>query len=99
MVTMAIMGTYLRPAVICLLIVTFLWGVISYEDYRHRYFRTLNINQLVGTTGETKERLFAEQLPSRKDIEDFFFNTTIVTSHPPIGNDVAYFDGQGNFFD
>ena len=96
------MGIYLRPAGIivgtCLLIVAFAWGSISYHQYRRQYFRALNINELVGTTGETKERLFTETLPSRQDIENFFFNTTIVTSHPPIGNDVRYFDNQGNFF-
>jgi hypothetical protein len=72
-------------------------GIHSY--HRHQYFRTLNINELVGTTGEAKEKLFTEALPSDRDIEDFLFNTTIVTSHPPIGNDVTYFDNRRNFFD
>jgi hypothetical protein len=92
---MAATGANLRRAGIilgaCLLFV----GLASYPWYRHQY--TLNINEMVETTGETKEKLFGEPLPSRHDIEDFLFNTTTVTSNPPIGNDVSYFDNQGKF--
>jgi len=95
------MGIYLRRAGIifgtCLLIFALLWASTSYHQYRRQHFRILNINELVGTSGETKERLFTETLPSRQDIESFLFDTTIVTSHPSIGNDVRYFDKQGKF--
>ncbi|MEW6438246.1 MAG: hypothetical protein AB1508_13880 [Pseudomonadota bacterium] len=71
-------------------------GIFSYFFV---YVKTENLDEEFRWSDEQKERYFAESLPSRGDIEKYFSNATFFTSDPPIGNDITYFDNDGDFFD
>jgi hypothetical protein len=65
----------------------------------HNHFISQRIDDFTGLSADAKERYFAQAFPSRQEIEGYLSDVTIVTSDPPIGNDVTYFDKQKGFFD
>jgi hypothetical protein len=83
-----------------LLVIAVTIGSFTYFAYfRYTYYRTLNIDDFFGADSETKEKLFGDAPPTGQEIERFFFEATILTSHPPIFSDVTYFDSLFHFFE
>jgi hypothetical protein len=73
--------------------------VLNIYFYTFSHFKTENIDEHFRWSEERKESYFSEAFPSRHEIEDYLFNSTFLTSKPPIGNDVTYFNANGCFFD
>jgi hypothetical protein len=70
---------------VCLLIVAFIKGCFYASDH----FITENVDNIAH---------FSMELASRKEIEDFLFDATILISYPPF-NSVTYFDNRGRMFE
>jgi len=77
----------------------FIFAAIGAFIYGARHFMTQNVDDFFRWSKEKKESYFLETFPSRHEIEDYLLNTTILISHPPIGNSVYYFDNDRHFFD
>lgn len=65
--------------------------------FSSRYFIIDDLNYPELSQDE-KSRLFSTTLPSRREIEDYYVDATLLHSHPPIGNYISYFRSDGYFF-
>jgi hypothetical protein len=75
-----------------------IFATIGVFIYGARHFITQNIDDFFRWPPDKKESFFLETFPSRREIEDYLLNTTILISHPPIGNSVYYFDKDQHTF-
>jgi hypothetical protein len=75
----------------------FVFSAIGAFIYGARHFMTQNVDDFFRWSQEKKESYFLETFTSRHEIEDYLLNTTILISHPPIGNSVYYFDNDRHF--
>jgi hypothetical protein len=69
-------------------------GWAYFHFYNRVYFEDIDriYGPLNGWSSERKGKYFAQTFPSSSEITEYVQDLTVLHSHPPIGNDVFYFD-------
>lgn len=85
------------PSLSAALLLLVVFGLIANYLYS-KYVIYENINDYIYHSDDQKEKDFSSIFPSRRDIEDYLYDTTILKSYR-LYNEVQYFDKENNFFD